>query len=336
MMEQIKLLMSGQTLSEDDMGVVVRQLVNGRVADDLILQFLNAFGTRDETVDELVGAARALRETMLPLKAPYATVDCCGTGGDLGGTLNISTAVALVAAGAGVPVAKHGNRASTSRSGAADVLEALGVKLDMPIPALEQTLRELNFAFLMAPAHHKGIRHVAAARKKIGRRTIFNIIGPLANPASVRRQLLGVYDKRLLIPMAETLKRLGSRRAWVVHGSDGMDEITTTGPTYAAILDDDGRITEKELTPQDFGVETATVESLKGGSAEENAAAIRALFDGHKSAYRDIVLANAAIVIMLHGSANTIEEGVKKAARSIDEHAARQTLRDYIMFSRSV
>lgn len=334
MMEQIKLLREGQTLSEDDMDLVARQIIIGRVNEDLLLQFLDAFGPRDATVDEMVGAAKALRENMAQIKSPYATIDCCGTGGDQTGTYNISTAVALVAAGGGVPVAKHGNRASTSRSGAADVLEALGVNLDVPLTTLEKSLKEINFAFLMAPNHHKGMKHAAAARKKIGRRTIFNILGPLANPAGAKRQLLGVYDKKLLIPMAETLKRLGSRSAWVIHGSDGLDEITTTGPTYAAILDNEGNITEKILTPEDFGVKTTTLEKLQGGDAEENAVALRAVLEGRKCAFRDIVLANAAAAFIIHGSAANLEEGVKKAAKSIDSGMAMQTLKDYIALSR--
>jgi anthranilate phosphoribosyltransferase len=335
MMEQIKILQEGKTLSEDDMGLVIRQIINGRVSEALILNFLNAFGERDETVDELVGAAKALRENMAVLNAPYATVDCCGTGGDQTGTYNISTTVAFVSAAAGVPVAKHGNRAASSRSGAADVLEALGVKLDMPFSALEQSLKELNFAFLMAPHHHKGMKYVASARKKIGRRTIFNILGPLANPAGARRQLLGVYDKKLLLPMAETLKRLGTRKAWVVHGSDGLDEITTTGVTYAAILEEN-TITEREFTPADFGLPVASLDKLKGGEAEENATAIRAVLEGRKCAFRDIVLANATAVLMIHGSVETIEAGMKKAAAAIDSGEAIRVLKDYIAFSRNV
>ncbi len=335
MMEQIKILQEGKTLSEEEMALVIRQIINGRVSEDLIMRFLDAFGERDETVDELVGAANALRENMNTIKAPYATIDCCGTGGDQTGTFNISTTVALVAAGAGVPVAKHGNRAATSRSGAADVLEALGVKLDIPLKGLEQCLKEINFVFLMAPLHHKGMKYVASARKKIGRRTIFNILGPLANPAGARRQLLGVYDKKLLIPMAETLKRLGTRKAWIVHGADGLDEISISGTTYAVILDEEKGITEREFTPTDFGLSPTPVEKLKGGDAEENATAMRALLEGRKCAYRDSVLANAAAVLMLHGSADSIEAGMKKAANAIDSGQAMQTLKDYITFSRN-
>ncbi len=336
MMEQMKILLAGGTLSEEDMILVMRQILNGRVSEDRIFDFLNAFGGRDETIEEITGAVRVMREQLDPITAPYGTMDCCGTGGDMSGTYNISTAVALVLAGCEVPVAKHGNRAASSKSGAADILEALGVNLKLSKGAIETALKQFHFAFLMAPYHHTGLKYVASVRKKIGRRTIFNLLGPLANPAGARRQLIGVYDKKLLVPFAQVLKNLGSKKAWIVHGTDGLDEITTTGPTHIAILDDEGHISERTLTPEDFGVPVTTPESLKGGNAEENASALRAILEGQKSAYRNIVCVNSAAGLVMHGKAQTLGEGMELAKNALDNGAARHVLKDYIAFSREM
>jgi len=336
MMEQIKLLQAGETLSDEDMTLVMRQMMNGRVGETLILEFLKAFGERDPTIEELTAAARVLREQVDVIKAPFGTIDCCGTGGDTASTYNISTAAALVIAACGAPIAKHGNRAASSKSGAADVLEALGVNLDLSKSALEEALVKFHFCFLMAPNHHRGMKYVAPARKKLGHRTIFNLLGPLANPAATRRQLIGVYDRKWLLPFAQILKNLGTRRAWVVHGSDGLDEITTTGETYCAILDDEGRISEKTLTPEDFGLPPTTIDKLEGGTAEQNAAALRAVLEGQKCAYRNIVLTNAAAALVVHGSASNLKDGVEKATYAIESGEALQTLKDYIVFSREM
>lgn len=331
----LDLLKSGQPLDETVMTTAMTRIMNGEVNDESIIVFLNALAEKGETAAEIAAAAKVLRAKALTIKAPYGAVDCCGTGGDGANTYNISTAVALVAAAAGVPVAKHGNRASSSKSGAADVLETLGISLEMPKAALEEALKTIRFAFLMAPNHHAAMKHVSAARKKMGRRTIFNLLGPLANPAGTKLQLIGVYDRKWVLPMAGALKKLGAKKAWVVHGADGLDEITLTGETFIAILDD-GVITETTLTPGDFGLPTYTPEDFKGGDSGENATALRALLDGKDGAYRDIVLANTAAVLALHGDVKSLKEGVAKAAEAIDSGAARQTLRDYIAFSREM
>ena len=320
-------------LSRDETITAMTAIMNGKCEEDDIAKFLTDMAERGETVDEITGAATVLRSKVTPIKAPHNAVDCCGTGGDASGTYNISTAVALVAASCGVPVAKHGNRAASSKSGAADVLEALGVNLDISIPRLEEALETYNFCFLMAPNHHQAMKHVAPIRKKLERRTIFNLLGPLANPAGTKLQLIGVYDQKLLTPIAQTLKALGTKRAWIVHGTDGLDEITTTGPTNIAVLDD-GIITEKTLTPEDFGFSASAPENIKGGNADENATALRRLLEGEKSAYRDIVIANTAAVLTLHGKAKDIKEGAKQAADAIDNGYSYQTLKDYIAFSR--
>jgi anthranilate phosphoribosyltransferase len=330
----LEILRSGKPLSEKDMMAAMSLIMEGNATNDEKTEFLTLLADRGATVEEITGAARVLRQKSLQIKAPYGAVDCCGTGGDKAGTYNISTAVALVAASCGVPIAKHGNRSSSSKSGAADVLETLGVNLEMPVKNLEEALKKIHFAFLMGPHHHQAMRHVAIVRKNIGRPTIFNLLGPLANPAGTRFQIIGVYDRQFVLPIAEVLKGLKMKRAWVVHGSDGLDEITVTGPTYAAILDDEGNITEKELNPADFGLPISPKEKLLGGDARENAAALRSLLEGKQGAYRDIVLANAAAALFIHGTAKDLKDGVAKAAKAIDSGLAMQTLKDYIAFSR--
>lgn len=334
MIEYLDLIQNGETLSEEQMIAAMSEIMNGEVEDSELAAFLLGLAGRGETVEEITGAARVMREKAVSVKAPYGAVDCCGTGGDKSGTYNISTAVAIVAASCGVPVAKHGNRAASSKSGAADVLEALGANLNIPKEAVEKALETLHFAFLMAPAHHTAMKHVMPVRKQLGTRTIFNILGPLANPAGTRHQLLGVFDKNLVIPMAETLRNLGAKTAWVVHGSDGLDEITTTGPTYVATLDDEGNIEEKEITPEDFGLERNEPEKLLGGDASENATAMRAVFEGQKCAYRNIVIANTSAVLNIHGTSNGLKEGAEKAAEALDTGHAMQTLTDYISLTR--
>lgn len=332
MKEFLRILQNRQTLSENQMLEAMTQIMDGHVSEIEIASFLTGLAERGETAEEITGAARVLRAKAKTIKAPPDTVDCCGTGGDGTGTYNISTAVALVSAACGVPVAKHGNRAASSKSGAADVLEQLGVNLTMPADALELALEDIRFAFLMAPNHHSAMKHVAPIRKKLGVKTIFNLLGPLSNPAGTKLQLVGVYDKKWLLPVATALQKLGSERAWVVHGSDGLDEITTTGPTFVAILDN-GKITGREITPDEFGLIPVKPEALRGGDAVENAHALRQLLNGEKSAYRDVVLANTAAVLCIHGSAQTLLEGAEKAASAIDNGHAEKTLNDYIKFS---
>ncbi len=321
---------SGNALNEQEMTAAMSMIMDGNAGEDDIAAFLTALAQRGETVDEIAGAARVLRSKAATIKAPEDALDCCGTGGDGIGTYNISTAVALVAAACGVPVAKHGNRAASSKSGAADVLEALDINLDVPHNKLSAALEELNFCFLMAPRHHEAMKHVVQIRKNLGFRTIFNLLGPLANPAETRYQLIGVFDAKWLVPLAQTLDRLGTKRAWVVHGSDGLDEITVTGPTKAAILDN-GKITERTISPADFGLPTSPAEELLGGSAEENARALQDVLEGLPSAYRNIVIANTAAVLAAH-RALPLKEGAAMAAQVLDNGKALGVLNNYREF----
>jgi anthranilate phosphoribosyltransferase len=293
--------------------------------------FLMALRVRGETADELAGGAAVLRAKVLKVNAPPGAMDIVGTGGDHHGTYNISSTSALVVAGCGVPVAKHGNRAFTSKSGAGDVLAALGVGLELPVETLEQSLREAGICFLMAPRHHSAMRNVAGPRVELApTRTIFNMLGPLSNPALVKRQLVGVYDRKWVRPVAEALGQLGLERALVVHGADGMDEITTTTNTYAAemVAGDGGPISvrEFEIAPEDAGLPRASLDQLKGRDPAYNAAAIRAVLGGEKNAFRDIVLLNAGAALTVAGKVVTLKEGAAMAAHAIESGAARATL----------
>ena len=321
------------SLTEEEMQSVMQDIMDGKVEDVEIATLLTQLTERGESVSEITGAARVMRNMASTINAPENALDCCGTGGDGAGTYNISTAVALVSAACGIPVAKHGNRAASSKSGAADVLEALGVNLDVSHDKLEDALQKFNFCFLMAPAHHQAMKHVVPVRKQLGFRTIFNLLGPLANPAGTKFQLIGVFDKKWIRPMADVLNNLGTTRAWIVHGQDGLDEITTTTSTDIAILDK-GNVTEKTISPADFGLDTSNLDDLKGGDAQENAAALRALLNGEKNAYRDIVLANASAALNIHGTVSTLKEGVQIAAEVIDHGKALETLESYAAFTR--
>lgn len=285
--------------------------------------FLMALRTRGETVDEYAAAAAVMRAKCNAVRAPEGAMDIVGTGGDGKGTLNISTATAFVVAGAGVPVAKHGNRNLSSKSGAADALTEMGIKVMVGVPVVERALAEVGIAFMMAPMHHPAMAHVGPVRTELGTRTIFNILGPLTNPAGVKRQLTGAFSRDLIRPMAETLGQLGSTRAWLVHGSDGTDEMTITGLSWVAALEEDGSIHETELHPEDFGLPVHPFEAILGGTPAENAAALRALLDGAPGAYRDAVLLNAAAALTVAGHASDLREGVAQAAESIDSGAAR-------------
>lgn len=332
MKEFLEKIKSGATLSETEMTAAMTLIMDGKAQEDEVEQFLIALAARGETVDELVGAARVIRARAAVIDAPEDALDCCGTGGDRAGTYNISTAVAFVAASCGVPVAKHGNRASSSKSGAADALEALGVNIDLPKDRLEHALHTWNFAFLLATRHHEAMKNVAAIRKKIPGRTIFNLLGPLANPAGTKLQLLGVFSAQWLIPLAQAAERLGSRRVWVVCGEDGLDEITTTGATRAAMLDN-GAITERIFTPEDFGLAVSSPDDLTGGDAQENAAAMLRLLEGEKSAYRDIVLANAAAAISLHNPQIALSSAMAQATQALDSGAAKHVFESYRRYS---
>ncbi|QQG35353.1 MAG: anthranilate phosphoribosyltransferase [Micavibrio aeruginosavorus] len=323
----------GVDLSESEMIAAMTAIMDGGCAEEDIIAFLTYLTKKGETVDEITGAARVMREKAATIKAPPDAIDCCGTGGDGSGTYNISTAVALVVAACGVPVAKHGNRAASSKSGAADVLEALGVNLDVSHDKLEDALNRFHFAFLMAPRHHSAMKHVVPIRKKLGFRTIFNLLGPLSNPAGTRRQLLGVFDEKWLTPMARTLDRLGTEKAWVVHGQDGLDEITVTGKTRIARLERN-HVEEKNITPQLFGLDYSSTPSLMGGDAKYNADALKRLLGGEIFAYRNIVLANAAAALLIADITANPHEASHIAAEALDSGRARKLLADYIEFTR--
>jgi len=286
---------------------------------------LMALRVRGETVEEITGAATTMRAKMLAIEAPEDAIDICGTGGDGTATYNISTASQFVLAACGLPVAKHGNRALSSKSGAADVLAALGVNLDADMALVKQALLEAGTCFLMAPRHHSAMRHVGPTRVELGTRTIFNLLGPLANPARVKRQLIGVFSADWVEPLAEVLQGLGHERAWVVHGDDGMDEVTTTGPTQVAELKD-GMLRRFEITPEEAGLERANIDALRGGDAEENAAALTRLLDGEKGPYRDIVLMGSAAALVMAGKAEALAEGAVMAAAAIDSGGAKEVL----------
>jgi anthranilate phosphoribosyltransferase len=315
----------GKSLSETDAEAAFDIIMSGDATPAQIGGFLMALRVRGETVAEITGAARIMRAKASPIEAPPGAVDTCGTGGDASGTYNISTAAALVVAACGVPVAKHGNRALSSKSGSADVLGALGVKIDADIELVRECLWDAKIGFLMAPRHHAAMRHVAGPRVELGTRTIFNLLGPLANPAGTKRQVVGVYSEQWIGPMAEVLGRLGAERAWVVHGSDGLDELTTTGPSQVAEWRD-GAVHRFEVTPEAVGLPRAAAADLKGGDAVANAAALRRLLDSEAGAYRDIVLLNAAAALVVTDKVATLSEGVAAAAQAIDSGAARHTL----------
>ncbi len=318
-------LAAGKSLSEQDAEKAFSIVMSGGATEAQIGALLMALRLRGETVDEITGAARVMRANAQGIDAPDNAIDTCGTGGDNLGTLNISTAAAIVTAACGVPVAKHGNRALTSQSGSADVLAALGVDLDADIRLVEQSLWDNNIAFLMAPRHHSAMRHVMSARRELGTRTIFNLLGPLSNPARTRRQLVGVYSQAWVRPLAEVLKRLGAEAAWVVHGADGLDELSITGPTHVAELKN-GEIRTFDVTPEDAGLPRAKIEELKGGDAVANARTLRALLHGQPGPYRDIVLLNAAAALIVAGVAPDLKAGVARAAEAVDSGAALATL----------
>ena len=316
---------AGGRLTEAQAETAFDIMMSGDATPSQMGGFLMALRVRGETVEEITGAARAMRAKARPVTAPAGAIDTVGTGGDGVGTFNVSTATALVVAGCGVPVAKHGNRAFSSKSGSADVLAALGVNLDAEPAALEDALREANICFMMAPRHHGAMRHVAGTRVELGTRTIFNILGPISNPAGVKRQLVGVFSKDWTAPMAQVLGKLGSERAWVVHGSDGLDEITLTGPTRVAELLD-GTVRTFEVTPEDAGLPRRSLDELKGGDAELNAEAMRALLDGAPGAFRDFVLLNSAAALVIAGKAKGLRSGVDMAATAIDSGRAKHAL----------
>ncbi len=315
---------TGKPLDRTEADQAFDVIMSGGATPSQIGGFLMALRVRGETVDEIAGAVGAMRARMLTVEAPADAVDIVGTGGDGAGTYNISTLTALIVAGAGVPVAKHGNRALSSKSGTADALSCLGVKLDIGPDEISRCIREAGLGFMFAQQHHSAMRHVGPTRVELGTRTIFNLLGPLSNPAGVRRQLLGVFAPQWIVPLAEVLRDLGSETAWVVHG-DGLDEITTTGTTEVAALEG-GKIRTFQLSPADFGLERVDLQALKGGDGAVNAAALKDVLSGVRNAYRDICLANAAAALIIAGKAGDLGEGMTMARASLDSGAAGRVL----------
>lgn len=308
-------------LTQAEAELAFSSFFDGEATPAQIAGLLMALRTRGETIEEIAAAAAAMRARCKKVYAPPGAMDIVGTGGDGKGTLNISTATAFVVAGAGVPVAKHGNRNLSSKSGAADVLTQMGINVNVDAKVAERALKEVGICFMMAPMHHPSTRHVMPVRGELGTRTVFNILGPLTNPAGVKRQLTGAYSPALIRPMAEVLGALGSEVAWLVYGHDGTDEISIAGPTSVAVLED-GVVTERQITPDDAGLPTHPFEAILGGEPGENGRAFGALLDGQKSAYRDAVLLNSAAALVVAGRVKELPEGVALAEKSIDDGAA--------------
>lgn len=319
------LVAGGARLSVEDARTAFDVMMSGNATPSQMGAFLMALRVRGETVEEITGGALTMRAKVHGVKAPANAIDIVGTGGDVKGTWNVSTCSAFVLAGCGVPVAKHGNRAVSSKTGAADVLTALGVNIDCDFKLIEKAIAEAGVGFLMAPRHHGAMRHVGPTRVELGTRTIFNLLGPLSNPALVKRQLIGVFDRQWVQPLAEVMGKVGAEKVWVVHGSDGMDEVTTTGPTYVSELDG-GKLRHFEITPEDAGLPHARMEDLKGDEPTANAVALRAVLNGAPGAFRDIVLMNSAAALMIAGKAKDLKDGVAQAAKSIDDGKARAAL----------
>lgn len=321
----LALIADGKPLTRADAEAAFTTIMEGRAEDGQIGAFLMGLRVRGETVDEIAAGAAVMRAKATKVSAPAGAIDTCGTGGDAKGTYNISTAASFVVAAYDVPVAKHGNRALSSKSGASQVLEALGVKVGIPAADVSRCIDEAGIGFMFAPAHHSAMKHVGPIRVSLGHRTIFNLLGPLSNPAGTKRQLIGVFAKEWVEPMAHVLNALGSERVLIAHGSDGLDELTTTGESHMAELKD-GKVTTSTLTPEDVGLSRASLDDLIGGTPEENAVALRAVLNGDEGPYRDIVALNAGAALMIADKANTIAEGVKLAQAALDDGRAMARL----------
>jgi anthranilate phosphoribosyltransferase len=323
---------TGATLSREEASLGFNRMMSGEATPSQMGGLLMALRVRGETVDEITGAVAAMREKMLRVAAPGNAIDVVGTGGDASGSYNISTCAAFIVAGAGVPVAKHGNRALSSKSGAADVLGALGVKIELDPEGVSRCIHEAGIGFMFAPAHHPAMKNVGSTRVELGTRTIFNLLGPVSNPAGVKRQMVGVFSRHWVEPLAHVLRNLGSESAWVVHGSDGLDEITVAGPTYVAALEN-GSVQTFEVAPEDVGVRRERPESLRGGDADHNAKALLDVLKGKKGAYRDVAVLNAGAALVVAGLAAELKEGVRLAAKSIDSGEAEGRLDRLIAIS---
>jgi len=329
----LHIVVSGKELSEEEMMGAMTEIMDGKVGDTQLAAFLTALQFKNVTVSEIVGAARVMRDKAEKVNAKDS-VDTCGTGGDGADTFNISTTVAFVVAGAGVRVAKHGNRAVSSKSGSADVLKYLGVNIDASLPTVERCIEEVGIGFLFAPLMHKAMKHAAAVRKELGFRTIFNLLGPLTNPANAHAQVLGVFDSKWVTPLAEVLRELGSRHALVVHGFDGLDEITLTGETQIAELKN-GKVNNFSFDPKEFGYSLCSVADLKGAEPETNAEIMREILNGSSGPKTDIVVLNAAAAIYVGGKADSIEKGILVAKNSIESGAALKKLEELCRVSNS-
>jgi anthranilate phosphoribosyltransferase len=316
---------TGASLTREEARQAFETLLSGEVTPAQAGGFLMALRVREETHAEILGAVEAMRARMTRVNAPAGAIDIVGTGGDGSGSYNISTLAAIIVAGAGIKVAKHGNRAASSRSGAADILGALGVRMGLDPDTLERCLGEAGLCFMFAQTHHASMRHVAPVRVELGTRTLFNLLGPLANPAGVRRQLLGVPSGAWMEPLTEALRDLGSERVWTVHGSDGLDEITTTGPSEIVALEA-GAMRRFTVAPEDVGLPRARPDDLKGADPEHNARALRAVLDGERTPYRDIAVLNAGAALVVAGAAPDLKDGVERAAASVDRGAAKGAL----------
>lgn len=328
-------LLAGHDLGADGARAAMHEIMSGEATQAQTAGFLVALRMKGETADEIAGCAEAMRDHVIPVTpARDDLVDTAGTGGDESHTLNISTAAALVAAAAGAGVAKHGNRAVSSASGSADVLEALGFDVELPPDRIAQSIDELGFGFIFAPLHHPGFKHAAPVRRELGTRTVFNVLGPLTNPAGARAQIVGVYSVELVPVIADVLCRLGARRAFVVHGAGGIDELSPAGPNLVGEVAD-GAVTTRTIDPLDLGLVRCAPGDLRGGSPEENAAAIRSVFAGEAGARRDAVLLNAAGAIAAAGHAEDLAEGLELAVRTVDSGAAAERLEQLIAFSRA-
>jgi anthranilate phosphoribosyltransferase len=323
--EAISLLIEGKDLSEQEMIDSMRDIMEGNASDVLIASFLTALRIKGETVEEITGAARVMREKVTAIRAPEGTVDTCGTGGDMSHTFNISTTTALVVAACGVPVAKHGNRSVSSSCGSADVLEALGIKIDLEPAKVEACLESTGFGFMFAPLFHPAMKFAIGPRKEMGIRTVFNILGPLTNPAGAKRQVLGVFSDALTEPLAYVLGRLGAKHAFVVHGEDGLDELTTTEKSLISELKN-GNVNTYSISPETLGMQRSARDELAGGSADDNVKITLDILSGHKGPKRDIVLMNSAAALVAGDSADDFKDGVRRAAEAIDSGAARKKL----------
>lgn len=322
----------GHSLSQQEAQQAFDIILSGSATPSQLGGFLMALRVRGETVEEVTGAVATMRSKMLPVSAPANAIDIVGTGGDNSGSYNISTCTAIVVAGCGVPVAKHGNRSLSSKSGSAEALAELGINIDIGPEKITECIEGAGIGFMFAPLHHAAMKHVGPTRMELGTRTIFNLLGPLSNPAGVKRQMVGVFARKWIDPVAEALKNLGSEHVWVVHGSDGMDEITTTGPSFVTEVKN-GEMRSFEVSPEDVGLPRATLADLKGGQPAENAAALKKVLAGEKNAYRDVVLFNAAASLIVAGEVDDLKAGVERAANAIDTGAAADHLARLVAIS---